>query len=96
MVYAHSVDIPRLSRVGGHSRRDARGVPGYLQRTHTAVEGGEEGMAVREHLFHLEGNYSTLRIKLAPGLSDADDDWDRAKAPPSDGWVSDQEADRIH
>ena len=62
-VYPYCVGIPRPSRVEGHSRRDVRGVPGYLQRKRIVVEEGEEGMEARG-LCHPETDCSTLNIKL--------------------------------
>ena len=63
MVYPYYVGIPRPSRVEGHSRRDVRGVLGYLLRKRIVVEEGEEGMEARE-LCHPEMYCSTLNIKL--------------------------------
>lgn len=45
-------------------------MPRYLLRSHIVVGGGgEEAMAVKELLSRVEGNYSTLRIKLTLSLT---------------------------
>ena len=58
------VGTPRLLRVERHIQTGMRGAQRCLLRSHTAAEGGEEAMEVRE-LVHPEMECSTLRIKLS-------------------------------